>query len=161
MKKYIIEAGTHYSFHFPKLYTGKKTFICKVQFTESCRYDLGTIDQLDINKLWGVSFGYHKTNSIRIGWNYNLVTNKIDLYWYIYEDGFRRYNKIDSCEIGEVKEIHLALLPSINEFMMYTNNSNVLVSYRYPSYLIGYYLYPYFGGNISAPHNIKLYMDFY
>ena len=161
MKKYTIKAGQHYSFHLPKLYVGKKDFKITCQFTESCRYDLGTIDQLDINKLAGISFGYHEINSIRIGWNYNWKNNKIDLYWYIYEDGFRRYGKIDSCEIGEVKEIELLLLKDSKEFYIKTNNANLTVNYRYPELLIGYYLFPYFGGEpYPAPHDVELYMSF-
>ena len=160
MKKYIIKVGQHYSFNFPKLYFGKKIFICKVKFTESCKYDLGTIDQLDINKLAGVSFGYHETNSIRIGWVYNLETYKIDLYWYVYEDGFRRYGKLDSCEIGEEKEIYLILSPINSTFIIYTDNSQALIDYRYPTHLIGYYLFPYFGSNVPAQHVVELYMSF-
>ena len=79
MKEYVIKQGEHYSNHELKLYLGKKSFKITFQFDETARYDLGDIDQLDINKLCGVSFGSHEINSIRIGWNYNLFTDKIDI----------------------------------------------------------------------------------
>jgi hypothetical protein len=166
VKKYTIKAGMHYSLHLPKLYFGKKVFVCKVKFTESCRYDLpGTQDDNDINKLAGIGFapypGSHMDNSIRIGWNYNNTTGKIDLHWYVHEGGFVRYGKLDSCEIGEEYEIKLILTPDQKSFIMSTKNSDVLVSFRYPDMLVGYYLFPYFGGEpYPAPHDVELYMSF-
>jgi len=51
---------------------GRDRFRWAVTFTESCRYDLKTADQLDVNKLCGIGYlpGHHK-ESARFGWRYN------------------------------------------------------------------------------------------
>lgn len=158
--KYTIKQGGHYSTHTFKPYLGlKKEFLITVQFTDSCRYNLGDIDQLDINKLWGVSFGLHEKNSIRIGWAYNTFTDKIDLYYYIYENGIRKYQKFSECFINEIVTLKLYL--NNDNFYLEKNNTwdAVEVPYVYPSLKLGYYLFPYFGGNEVAPHDIIIYLS--
>lgn len=160
MKEYLIKQGEHYSDHGFKLYLGKKDFNITVQFTESCRYNLGDVDQLDINKLFGVSFGDHQKNSIRIGWAYNVFTDKIDLFYYTYENGLRKYNKVGECFINEILTIKLNLNFSNKTFSVTIQDITTVVSYKYPFLKMGYYLYPYFGGNEPAPHDVIIKMDF-
>lgn len=162
MKTYIIPKGWHYSLHLPKPYLGiKKNFNIKVKFTDSCRYNLNNADQQDINKLFGVSFGSHQDNSIRIGWNYNLVTGEIDIYSYEYERGIRwLFTKIGSVAIGDLTYIDLSLA-----HYTYSIRINDGISgfgnyiFNYPAIKLGYYLYPYFGGNQPAPHDVKIEME--
>lgn len=163
MKTYIIKKGEHYSAHPVKPYFGKTSFKVTVNFDESCRYDLGGVDQLDVNKLFGVSFGNHEVNSIRIGWAYNLETLKMDIYTYTYENSVRKINKIGSCSLAENVVINLKL-----NFGSSTYQTNSIISipqeqvfaYSYPALKAGYYLYPYFGGNNPAPHEMSIQMDF-
>lgn len=160
MKKYTIPKGEHSSDHPIKLYTGKSSFNFSVNFDESCRYDLGTIDQLDINKLAGISFGYHQTNSIRIGWAYNVINQNIDLYSYCYLNGNRLTDTIGSCSIGVDTSIKLNLNFKANTFNITLNGgTNHEFIYKYPFLKLGYYLYPYFGGNNPAPHEMVIYLD--
>lgn len=160
MKEYIIKKGQHYSKHLPKLYLGdKKDFKIKVEFTESCRYNLSNINQLDVNKLFGVSFGYHKHNSIRIGWNYNIDTDMIDIYRYEYNNGRRLIEKIYSVHIYEELFIKLNLteigyvISIESEFSKFGYIVEEYI-FNYPNIKLGYYLYPYFGGDEVAPHKI-------
>jgi hypothetical protein len=82
---YRIKKNNHYSgFHFrPILGNMKLSFECILD--ETCTYNLGDVDQYDINKLIGLSYGYHHINSIRLGWNYNNILHQIlpdmHLYW--------------------------------------------------------------------------------
>ena len=163
MKAYIILKGEHYSSHPVKPYFGKNTFKITALFDESCRYDLGNVDQLDVNKLFGVSFGNHESNSIRIGWAYNLESQKMDIYTYTYENSVRNINKIGSCNIGEEVSIQLKLNFSNSSYQTTSSIStpaDQIFNYEYPSLRVGYYLYPYFGGNNPAPHDMTIYMDF-
>jgi hypothetical protein len=161
MKTYIILRGEHYSTHPFKLYTGKTSLPVVVNFDESCRYDLGTIDQLDVNKLAGVSFGNHETNSIRIGWAYNLTTQKMDLFAYCYQNTARIINAIGSCNLSEEVSIKLELNFKAHSFKIsLAGAASQEFAYNYPSLKVGYYLFPYFGGNIPAPHDMTIYMDF-
>lgn len=163
MKAYIIKAGEHFSAHPIKPYLGKTSFTVTVNFDESCRYNLDSIDQLDVNKLFGISFGNHEDNSIRLGWAYNLDTLKMDIFTYTYEDGARKINKIGSCNLSVDIVIKLKL-----DFSGGTYQTTSLISipeeqvftYKYPALRMGYYLYPYFGGNNPAPHDMIIYMEF-
>lgn len=160
MKKYTILEGEHYSTHSIKIYTGKTSLPFSVNFDESCRYDLGTIDQLDVNKLAGVSFGNHETNSIRIGWAYNLITQKMDLFAYCYENGTRLIHPIGNCNLSEDVSIKLELNFNGNTFKISLAGSAFReFPYKYPALKAGYYLFPYFGGNNPAPHNMIIYLD--
>jgi hypothetical protein len=160
MKKYVIPAGEHYSTHSVKIYSGKTSLPFIVNFDESCSYDLGTIDQLDVNKLAGVSFGNHETNSIRIGWAYNLETQKMDLFAYCYENGVRIIHPIGNCNLSEDVSIKLELNFKNNFFRVTRADSAFQeFSYTYPFLKAGYYLFPYFGGNNPAPHEMIIYLD--
>jgi hypothetical protein len=160
MKKYTIKKGEHYSTHLFKPYLGfKKEFNLTIQFTDSCRYNLGDIDQLDINKLFGVSFGDHQKNSIRIGWNYNLFTDKIDVFSYVYEGGVRKYEKIEEVFINEIFTLKLDLNFTNNAFSIISDTTIYFREFGYPKMKLGYYLYPYFGGNKPAPQDIIINME--
>lgn len=161
MKNYTIPKGEHSSMTFPKLYLGyKKRFDLEVVFDDSCIYELDdAIDQLDINKLFGVSFGDHHKNSIRIGWNYNLSTKNIVIYYYVYEDGIRMYSEIDRVELNTKIKLAIELDTDNGDFTIHAPNCSCNRVYKYPDWLIGYYLNPYFGGNQVAPHEVVVKMN--
>lgn len=164
-KKHIIYKGLHRPFPFKikglnriDEHIFRKTF----KFTESCRYNLYTEDQLDWNKLFGVSFGLfgiHK-NSARFVWRYNLTTEKIEIgaYWYL--DGYRNYYKLCDVEINNVVNFKLTflhdsiiftvlsdLLP-IGKYVLYFDE-NVLRKQKYECGI-------YFGGNKRSPQKIEI-----
>ena len=153
--KYIIPKNSHYSLHIPRIYSGDKTdFFLLVKFTDSCRYkSKDPKNQKDVNKLFGVSFGYHKHDSIRIGWNYNPETDKIDIYRYEYNKGKRTIELIDSFNIDEEYGIILFLT---DDGYIISTSGNITKEYKfeYPVARIGYYLYPYFGGDEKTQHMI-------
>ena len=77
MKKYTIKEGRHYSLHGQWLHVNKKELIIKAKIPYTSKYDLKDEDQLDVNKVGGIGFGFnHHDNSIRLGWNNNIY-NKI------------------------------------------------------------------------------------
>lgn len=159
MKTYIIPKGWHYSLHLPKPYLGiKKNFNIKVKFTDYCRYNLDNPDQQDINKLFGVSFRHHHNNSIRIGWYYNPITDKIHIYAYEYENGVRRFARVGEVNIDEIVYIDLKLLSHSYEILI-RGGGFLNFMFNYPTIKMGYYLYPYFGGNQPAPHDVKIEME--
>lgn len=160
MTNYIIKQGEHSSSHGIKFYTGKSNFQITAIFYESCMYDLGDSDQENINKLCGISFGNHQKNSIRIGWNYSLVTKKIRIFYYLYENSVRRSEEICSVNVGDVLSLSLRLETGANYFIIFNNKFLKLVNYKFPFLKLGYYLYPYFGGNKVAPHDISLSLYF-
>lgn len=161
MIQYIVKKGENYSSHPFKIFTGKKSHKIEVIFDESCIYDLGNNNQYDINKLWGVSFGAHQNNSIRIGWNWNLITKKIDLYWYKYQNGEFTFGYFKSYNINEFVTIDVYFDYSSSNFTFISDNMAKIIYHKYPFLKVGYYLYFYFGGNEVAPHDIIAHIDFY
>ena len=153
-----VKKGNHYSstlldkFPFILFFKNRREFT--FQFLQSCRYDLGTQDQLDTNKLFGVSSlsGVHK-NSARFGWRYNLDTEKIDLFSYLYLNGERRNHYIDSVNINQkvkltihwTKErVYFLFNDDLREYYKLNLGNIVLVNGLY------------FGGNRTAPHDIEI-----
>ena len=85
-------------------------------FLPSCRYDLGTADQYDLNKLYGLSWGLPHQESARFAWRYNKAHDMIDVFAYPYINNVGMYDIINiakgstiadkqfylgSCEIGQ------------------------------------------------------------
>lgn len=167
--KIKIKKGKHNPFpyiNFPKLVFLRKNkyyLLSKIiKFNESAIYNFEDIDQHDINKLYGFSIGYHHKNSIRFGWRPNKTLNKIEIVGYEYINGLR-VPEIPICEV-ELNEWYLFDIEYFPETksIVYTveNNSNKF-STEHPIKLkrklnIGYHLYLYFGGNRTAPHDIKI-----
>lgn len=145
-----IQKDTHTPFRFPRLLIKPELLVYRVAFTESCRYDIGN-DQGDINKLFGIGyFPHHHDNSVRIGWNYDIVSGKINVFAYWYVEGSREWQYLRSVEIGQPYY-----------FKMYIDGNNHRIDAAGRIYhvdvnatKIAYLLRPYFGGNRTAPHTM-------
>lgn len=154
MKTYIIPKGWHYSLHLPKLYDGnKKEFVIKVKPDDSWRYNFNSVDQMDINKLWGIGFGNilfgdHLKNSIRLGWYYNPKSENIQWWSYLHENFTMKFGFLTVSDINELIEFPFKL--NDDSFTI----ENQTTPFIYPEDKTGYYLFPYFGGNRTAPHMI-------
>lgn len=152
---YTIREGKHRS--TIKIDFLKKDILSfKVKFDESVKYHTkDPINQFDINKLYGFSdcSDNHQKNSARFGWRW--LDNKIQIFYYVYRNGDRVYGKLGSVNINEVNEYHIMLTDSTYIFGLNGKNFNVN---RGVKCNIGLYykLYPYFGGDETAPHDIKI-----
>lgn len=161
---YTIKQGRHNSnlININRLWIGYgvKTVDFSFQFLNNPCYSLGNEDDMDINKLMGISFGKHHSNSFRIGWR-PVNNESISLHSYYYNNGIRKdsflyiihYNSgVDgSISIDREKEkikIHLFTKGnSINESIDFDFTNASRWSYR---------LFPYFGGNTKATHDIHM-----
>lgn len=152
MKKYVIKkgqhnSGIHLSIHFKKEIEMKR----QVLFDESCEYNIQNDDQEDVNKLFGVSFGLHHKNSARFGWRWSVDKRKIEILTYTYIDGVRDFVSLQFVDLNET--LTLTLIAKADTYYFKIGTSELLINKNIsPSY--GYFLYPYFGGNKVAPHNI-------
>jgi len=160
-----IPAGRHYArpWRFG-INWNRKSFEWRVQFTDSCRYDLGTVDQLDTNKLCGVGyiFGLHHVDSARFGWRYVKETGQVEVMAYCYVNRERVIQHVAYCEIGKAYDLHLTKMVTAYFFACYeiTGRScksvgTSLVQYFHEKKL-GYGLPVYFGGNRKAPQTITI-----
>jgi hypothetical protein len=168
MKEFKIKAGKHRSGYFFRPVFGNTILTFNATFKDGCQYDIGLPDQLDINKLIGLSYGYHHSNSVRIGWRYNTTTNKIDLLAYIYRNKERLTE--DTCPVIASVDINETVYGMISyerkqyRIILYTE-SDVYNEVCYDIYntklpKIGYVLFPYFGGNQVAPHDMSINIEY-
>lgn len=151
----IIHKNTHAPLRFPRLLIKPKLLAYRVGFTESCRYDIGK-DQGDINKLFGVGyFPSHHDNSVRIGWNYDIGSGKINIFAYWYVEGTRGWQYLRSVEIGEQHYFKIYIDGNMHRLDVAGRTYYIDVNATKVSYL----LRPYFGGNRKAPHTVIIDME--
>jgi len=156
-KSWVIKKGKHYCsklFRFSP-YLRKERFSQNVIFTTSCKYHLDYPDNLDINKLFGLSYGYHHRNSARFGWHYNA--GNIQLFAYCYINGKRKESFICSLKIGT--QYKLTLITTSKKYCFVVTSKETLRQVQVPHPRIpnyGYRLNPYFGGNQVAPQEMEI-----
>ncbi len=167
LKKWTIKKGRHYSFSniFSRLHFWRGTSPGSVKplwvpfsIDASCYYQYKNTDDLDINKLFGFSFGKHHENSIRIGWKPNFrMTNHFDLVFYLYNDGKRITESFATIHKAGVEyTIKIECIKSLNfvSFELISPSglsiTKKTVPFKFPDKKWGYFLWFYFGGNKPA-----------
>jgi hypothetical protein len=136
----------------------KKQYRWKVVFGFTCRYDLGSVDQLDFNKLCGVGFlPHHHKHSARFVWRYIPEHGKIEIAAYIYAWGFRTDIPLCYCEIGKEYTLQLDIARNTYIFNACDDTGKPIggvVTEHVHRKKLQYGLFPYFGGNRKAPKDI-------
>jgi len=133
------------------------------KFDPSCIYDLKSVDQYDINKLFGWGQLYHETNSARLGWVWNLEKKKMEIHAYCHVNGKRETNWICDvdCDKWYIGEIWLE--NDSYYFRVLNDDKTDILGYTQIQYAfkinIGYTLKPYFGGNQTAPQDMKIFLQ--
>jgi len=143
------------------IFIKKKIIEYDITFKNNCLYKSNNDD---INKLFGFSIGTnHMENSIRFGWRSNGKAIKIFAFYHI--NGQFQYRKV--CDVQTNTEY---------KYICSINKKEDYYYYKLDVYLgdenIGYYksynfrlenkikfsynLYPYFGGNLTAPNEIDI-----
>ena len=150
--------GTHIGFHF-----GRKSMERTIKFHSTCKYEIEDADQFDINKVYGFSEGYHHHNSARFGWRYNKYSNDIELLAYVYNDGKRIQEWQKDILIKRVKldqEVKTKIEIFRNKYVFSATNSLGTSICEMPrgrwTLPFGYKLFPYFGGDKTAPHDMYI-----
>lgn len=148
-----IKKGTHSPLRLPCVTTDPEVRY-HVTFMPSCRYDIGA-EQGDINKLFGIGYlPHHHDNSVRIGWRYEKESDMIELLAYWYDNGVRHWESIGFVAIGQKIACGVSKVEDIHEVEANFRKARVPVRPRPVAYL----LRPYFGGNMTAPHDIQIEM---
>ncbi len=156
--KYTIQAGQHYAdknFTVATSYSELK-FIAK--FDSSAVY--ATTDpnnQGDINKLYGFSDNnsLHHQFSARFGWRWS--NNALRLFGYIYNNGVRDTKELGTVAIGAENTCAIKVTP--DKYIFTLNGMRDSMPRTAPTLRAeGYKLYPYFGGDETAPHKIAVFI---
>jgi hypothetical protein len=155
---YTIPEGKHHSTHEIQGLV-RDGIMFNAKFDESAEYTSETpINQFDINKLYGFADcnNQHHTNSARFGWRW--MNGEIEIFAYVYNNGVLEYKKMGSVnpnenhyyEITIYKDSYAFSLDNTYVNMSRTNRCNTGFYYK---------LYPYFGGDEKAPHDIRIFID--
>ncbi len=159
---YIIKKGKHFSLRnqsfIPyKISLAPRLLRFDVVFLAGCDYE--EVSEDDIHKLYGVNYGFdHHYRSVRIGWRYHRVYKMIELFTYAYVKGKRVMKHL--MLVKQYEDV------SISMYHSHRNEVQIQVDQGEKKALetikgidqagIRFKLFPYFGGNIVAPNDIKI-----
>lgn len=130
---------------------------------DGCWFPLETPDDFAVNKLFGLSYGMHHNNSIRVGWTPANEPGHIDLFFYFYINGMLFEKPFCVVEIGKKYTIEIDISNNQASFTIAGRNfSTTIDSYYFPlpKFQGGYTLFPHVGGGLPARVDTKIYIDF-
>ncbi len=156
--KYVIPKGEHYAVGNDHKAVDVSEMKFTVRFDSSCIYrTTDPENQLDINKLYGFSdndAGHHQF-SARFGWRWSK--GALRLFAYTYNNAVRATKEIAIVPIG--KEVHCAIKVKTDVYLFSVDeNTETVPRLSKTPTAKGYRLYPYFGGNEAAPHEVRIWI---
>lgn len=128
----------------------------KVKFDSSAIYTTkDPKNQKDVNKLFGFSDNNaaHHDFSARFGWRWS--NNALRLFAYTYNAGVLGIKEMGTVEIGTENDCSIKVAGETYIFTLNGVSASMLRSSTTATGS-GYQLYPYFGGNEMAPHDIRI-----
>lgn len=130
----------------------------KVKFDSTAIYtSVRQENQSDISKLYGFSDNdsAHHEFSARFGWRWS--NNALWLFGYTYNKGIRAFKALGTVNIGT--ENYCSIKVDSSSYLFTLNDvSDTMVRKSITSQAVGYKLYPYFGGDELAPHDINIWI---
>ena len=114
-------------------------------------------NQYDINKLYGFSDNNadHHSYSARFGWRWS--DNALRLFAYIYNEGSMSSKELGTIAIGSQANCEIKVDSSTYIFTL-NGTSTSMPRLSTTTTGSGYQLYPYFGGDETAPHDINIWI---
>lgn len=162
---FTIRKGRHYArpFRFA-LWWNRKVFARKVVFANNCKYGLPNDDQLDTNKLFGIGYipGFHHKDSARFGWRYLPGSGQMEVVAYCYDRGKRIIESVASVTVGQVYQLTLNIMQNEYLFTVVDPGGTIVgqtIIAKQHNKKLQYGLWPYFGGNQTAPHYMTILID--
>jgi hypothetical protein len=155
-KEFIIPQGEHYARNteYRQLHVNAINFTAI--FDSSCIYSTSKASNSgDVNKLYGFSDGNtpHHENSARFGWVWN--GQALEIYAYCYSNSIRQIKLLGTVAIG--KQVDMSIRLNAAQYIFDLNGKSESMDRNISSeFADGYQLYPYFGGDEVAPHQIRI-----
>lgn len=149
---YKIRKGCHRAGWFLRL-TKSRGIKGKIKFLSGFDYNIK--NQKDTNKIVGLSDGwFHHINSVRLGWRWNLIENRIEIMTIVYSNKKRTISHLCFTDGGVESDYEIIL--NKNNYTFRFDNI-VYIAHRSSRWnFYRYCLYPFFGGKEKAPKEIKL-----
>lgn len=155
---YVIKSGEHAVANNTYKVIETDSLQFSVRFDSTAIYQTITKEnQYDINKLYGFADNAsdHHQYSARFGWAWHDAA--LHLYAYVYNEGKRGLKHLGTVPIGAEVACTIAVTPTQYVFHYGDVRETVPRSSTTPK-AKGYLLYPYFGGDETAPHNINIWI---
>ena len=152
---YVIPKGAHSAQTRALKSTKKSRIRFEASFDNSAIYTTSKANnQGDINKLYGISDcgSEHQTNSARFGWRW--YKDRLEIHAYTYKNKVRQSALIGTVEPGQKATYEIRL--EDEQYVFLLNDKKVTLPRACTGEANGYQLYPYFGGDEPAPHDIKI-----
>jgi len=153
---YTIFKNWHYAFPFVfSMWRNKIEWSWACKFSKECWNDT---DDNHTNKLCGLVFGVNNHyNSARIAWKSN-PTNKeeIMLYGYIYDPSFQKHKLQYLTTVQVEKEFVVKIIQHKDKYEFICGRDKVCMDNDTEDKNWGFYARPYYGGNPSSPHKMKI-----
>jgi hypothetical protein len=155
---YQIRQGQHYCDRnvFINVTYQELKFI--VKFDNTAIYTTVNPDnQYDINKLYGFSDNdsYHQEFSARIGWRWS--DGALRLFGYVYNNGIVTSKELATISIGTEHNCSIKINGDSYIFSV-DDKTTAMPRTSKGTAAKGYRLYPYFGGDETAPHDINIWI---
>jgi hypothetical protein len=155
---FTIPKGKHYSTYRVELMQSE-VLDFQAKFDHTVEYQTQTEEnQYDINKLFGFSDcnSHHQEHSARFGWRW--VSDSVEIFAYSYVDG-ERISELMGRTVPYQEDNYLLSLTQ--DAYVYQFNDHVFEIPRKHACDQGVYylLFPYFGGDETAPHDIHVYIN--
>jgi hypothetical protein len=156
--KYSIFSGQQYCDNTTFVPVKYQQLAFQVKFDSSAVYQTAKkSNQDDINKLFGFSDNnaQHHEYSARFGWRWS--NSSLHLFGYIYNHGSMSFVELGTVEIGIVNSCSIKV--EKDRYLFTLNGTETSMPRESTTTLAeGYKLFPYFGGDESAPHNIFIWI---
>ncbi len=155
-KKYTIDSAAHFCNDNNFVTTSLTELKFVVKFDSSAIYTTADFNnQDDINKLYGFADNntQHHQYSARIGWRWS--NQALRLFGYVYNAGIVTSKELATVDIGKENRCTIKVSPQ-NYIFSINNNIDSLPRKSSTTKAEGYKLYPYFGGDETAPHKITI-----
>ena len=150
---YIIFKDWHFSLPLlPRFYIKKNKFKWFAQLNNSCKYDIGE-DQLDWNKLVGITNHLNpRKDSVRFVWRYDKKKDVFEIG--LYKEVDEVFKSYSLCTVKANEIIEMRFTFSRNFVKASVNNNSLTLPFLIDNF--AWRLNPYFGGNRTSPHNMKI-----
>jgi hypothetical protein len=167
MKTYTIKKGSHYAKgtfwdKFTAIGFNRKILNATFCFSQSCWWaPPRNNDDLDLNKLCGIGYGLnHHKNSVRLAWvpDFNQP-GKIKIFGYTYDESSAGHKSqfIKTVQAGSV--CNGRIVNNGANYQMSVDGTMITMENKSGDPGLCFGLFPYFGGNNTAPHDMDIELE--
>jgi hypothetical protein len=157
-EKYVIKKGNHFAEQSRVVVLSGNGVNCKVMFDSTAVYSTTAANnQGDVNKLIGFSDCNtdHHENSARLGWAWS--GKELVVYVYAYSNGIRAIRKLSTVDIRKIFSCSVTAGENQYYFTV-AGKTDSLARHCRGGTFSRYKLFPYFGGDETAPHDINIFI---